>query len=89
MSCLDPPPSRKYAAALAGEELASARGWRMMWTGHALDQAASRAGRRGLVVLSLVKAARRALLSAEGYQVERALAVLDQWMEDAAERTAV
>jgi hypothetical protein len=39
-----------------------------------------------LFVLSLVKAARRALLSAEGYQVERALAVLDQWMEDAAKR---
>ncbi len=38
--------------------------------------------------LSLVKAARRALLSAEGYQVDRALAVLDQWMEDAAERAA-
>ena len=38
--------------------------------------------------LSLVKAARRALLSAEGYQVDRALAVLDQRMEDAAERAA-
>lgn len=32
--------------------------------------------------------ARRALLSAEGYQVERALAVLNQWMEDAVERAA-
>ena len=42
-----------------------------------------------LFVLSLVKAARRALLSAEGYQVELALAVLDRWMEDAAERAAV
>jgi hypothetical protein len=42
-----------------------------------------------LFVLSLVKAARGALLSAEGYQVERAVAVLDQWMEDAAERAAV
>jgi hypothetical protein len=29
-----------------------------------------------------------ALLSAEGYQVERALAVLAQWMEDAAKRAA-
>ena len=37
-------------------------------------------------MLSLVKGARRALLSAEGYQVERALAVLDQWMDDAAEK---
>ena len=42
-----------------------------------------------LFVLSLVKAARRALLSAEGYQVAQTLAVLDQWMEDAAERAAV
>lgn len=32
---------------------------------------------------------RRALLSAEGYQVEQALAVLDQWMEDAAKRAAL
>jgi hypothetical protein len=30
----------------------------------------------------------RALPSAEGYQVERAVAVLDQWMEDAAKRAA-
>jgi hypothetical protein len=30
----------------------------------------------------------RALPSAEGYRVERALAVLDQWMEDAATRAA-
>lgn len=42
-----------------------------------------------LFVLSLVKAARRAQLSAEGYQVERALALLDELMEDAAKRTAV
>ena len=39
-----------------------------------------------LFVMSLVKAASRALLSAEGYQVERALAVLDQWLENASER---
>ena len=42
-----------------------------------------------LFVMSLVKAASRALLSAEGYQVERALAVLDQWLEDASERAAL
>jgi hypothetical protein len=42
-----------------------------------------------LFVLSLVKAARRALLSAEGYQVEQALAMLDQWMDDAAKRAAI
>ena len=41
-----------------------------------------------LFVMSLVKAASRALLSAEGYQVERALAILDQWLEDASERAA-
>ena len=40
--------------------------------------------------MSLVKAASRALLSAEGYQVERVPgAVLDQWLENAAERAAL
>jgi hypothetical protein len=42
-----------------------------------------------LFVMSLAKAASRALLSAEGYQVERALAVLDQWLEDASARAAL
>ena len=42
-----------------------------------------------LFVMSLVKAASRALASAEGYQVERALAVLDQWLENASERAAL
>ena len=37
-----------------------------------------------LFVMSLVKAARRALLTSAGYDVESALKVLDQWMEDAA-----
>ena len=39
-----------------------------------------------LFVLSLVRAARGAPLSAEGYQVEQALAVLDQWTDDTANR---
>jgi hypothetical protein len=39
-----------------------------------------------LFVLSLVKATGRALLSAERYQVSRALAMLDRWMDDAAKR---
>jgi hypothetical protein len=64
----------------------SARGWPMTWTRveqhHVPKEAA-------LFVMSLVKAARRALLSAEGYNVERAVAVLDQWMEDAGRRAAV
>lgn len=42
----------------------------------------------GMLLMSLVKAARRALLSAEGSNVERAGAVLDQWMEDAGRRAA-
>jgi hypothetical protein len=42
-----------------------------------------------LFVMSLVKAAARALLSAESYQAERALAILDQWLEDASERAAL
>ena len=40
-------------------------------------------------VMSLVKAASRALLSAEGYQVQRVLAVLDRWLEDASDRAAL
>jgi hypothetical protein len=42
-----------------------------------------------LFVMSLVEAASRALLSAEGYQMERALAILDQWLEDASVRAAL
>jgi len=94
MSDLEPPPSREYAAALAGEELAAyafIRAWMaddvdkgmLLIEQHHVPQEAA------LFVLSLVKAARRALLAAEGYQVEQALAVLDQWMDDAAKRAAV
>lgn len=36
----------------------------------------------------LVKAARRALLSATGYRVDKALEVLDQWLENAGERAS-
>ncbi len=87
-------PSREYAAALAGEELAAyafirawmaddvERGMLLLGQHHVPQEAA-------VFVLSLVRAARRALLSAEGYQVERARAVLDQWMEDVAERAAI
>ncbi len=82
MSDLEPPPSREYAA-LAGEELAAyafIRAWMaddvdkgmLLIEQHHVPQEAA------LFVLSLVKAARRALLSAEDYEVERALAVLDQ-----------
>jgi len=94
MGDLEPPPSREYAAALAVEELAAyafIRAWMadgvdkgmLLIEQHHVPQEAA------LFVLSLVKAARRALLSAEGYQVERALDVLDQWMDDAAKRAAV
>ena len=41
-----------------------------------------------LFVMSLVKAARRELLSVEGYNVERAVAVLDQWTDDVGRRAA-
>lgn len=91
---MDPQPSREYVTLAAGEELA-AHAFIRAWTAddvdkgmllieqhHVLREAA-------LFVMSLVKAARRALLSAEGYNVERAVAVLDQWMEDAGRRAAV
>jgi hypothetical protein len=88
-----PPPSPEYAALLASQELgayAFIRAWMaddvdkgmLMIEQHHVPKEA------GMFVMSLVKAARRALLSAEGYDVHRALAVLDQWMEDAAARSA-
>ncbi len=93
MGDLVPPPSREYAAVLAGEELA-AYAFIRAWMADDVDKGMLLIERHhvpkeaALFVLSLVRAARRALLSAEGYQVERALAVLDQWMEDAADRAA-
>lgn len=78
---------------MAGEELAAyafIRAWMAddVDKGMLLSQQHHVPQEAPLFVLSLVKAARRALLSAEGYQVDRALTVLDQWMEDAAERAA-
>ena len=93
MSDLEPPPSREYATALAGEELA-AYAFIRAWMADDVDKGMLLIEQHHvpreavLFVLSLVKAARRALLSAEGYHVEQALAVLDQWMEDAAKRAA-
>ncbi len=83
MGDLEPPPSREYAAALAGEELAAyafIRAWMadnvdkgmLLIEQHHVPQEAA------VFVLSLVEVARRALLPTGGYQVERALAVLDQ-----------
>ncbi len=57
----------------------SGRGWPMTWIrGMLLIERHHVPQEAALFVLSLVRAARRALLSAEGYQVERVLAVLDQ-----------
>jgi hypothetical protein len=94
MSGSYPPMSREYAALLAGQEpgaYAFIRAWMaddvdkgmLMIEQHHVPKEAA------LFVMSLVKAARRALLSAEGYDVDRALAVLDQWMEDAAARAVL
>ena len=93
MTFMDPKPSREYVTLAAGEELAAyafIRAWMaddvdkgmLLIEQHHVPQEAA------LFVMSLVKAARRALLSAEGYNVERAVAVLDQWMEDAGRRAA-
>jgi hypothetical protein len=93
MSFMDPPPSREYAALVAGQELAAyafIRAWMAddVDKGMLLIEQHHVPREAGLFVMSLVKAARRALLSAEGYDVGRVLAVLDQWMEDAANRAA-
>ena len=85
-----PPQSREDATAAAEEIAAYAfiracmadvdKGMLLIEQHHVPPKAA-------LFVMSLVKAAARALLSAEGYQVERALAVLDQWLENASARS--
>jgi hypothetical protein len=88
------PPSREHAALLAGQELgayAFIRAWlagdvakaRLLLEQHHVP------GEAALFVLSLAAAARRALLSVEGYDVDRSAGVLDQWMEDAAERASL
>jgi hypothetical protein len=89
----DPRPSREYAALAAGQELAAyafIRAWMAddVDKGMLLIEQHHVPKEAALFVTSLVKAARRALLSAEGYNVERAVAVLDQWMEDAGRRAA-
>ena len=88
-----PPPSREQAAADAAEEIA-AYAFIRAWMADDVDKGMLMIEQRhvppeALFVMSLVKAASRALLSAEGYQVERALAVLDQWLENASERAAL
>src|SRR5215471_15926187 len=71
---MDPQPSREYAALAAGQELAAyafIRAWMaddvdkgmLLIEQHHLPKEAA------LFVMSLVKAARRALLSAEGYML--------------------
>ena len=52
----------------------------MMWISMLMIEQHHVPPEAALFVMSLVKAASRALLSAEGYQVERALAaILNQW----------
>ena len=94
MTFMDPQPPREYAALAAGQELAAyafIRAWMAddVDKGMLLIEQHHVPKEAALFVMSLVKAARRALLSAEGYNVERAVAVLDQWMDDAGRRAAV
>ena len=92
MSDLEPPPSPEYRRRWLAREWQRirlfARDGRSLDKGMLLIEQHHVPQEAVMFVLSLVKAARRALLSAKGYQVDRALAVLDQWMEDAAEKAA-
>jgi hypothetical protein len=94
MGDLEPPPSREYAATLISWRVAGGVCAIRAWMAGDVDEGMLLIGQHhvpeeaAVFVLSLVKAVCRALLSAEGYQAERALTVLDQWMEDAAERAA-
>jgi hypothetical protein len=85
------PVSREVAAAYAAQELAAyafIRAWMAddVGAGMLLIEQHHVSPESAQFVMALVKAARRAILSAEGYQVDRALAVLDQWLEDAGRR---
>ena len=89
-----PPPSREQAAADAAEEIAAyalIRPWMAddADTGMLMIKQHHVPPKAALFVMSLVKAASRALLSAEGYRVERTLAILDQWLGDASDRAAL
>jgi hypothetical protein len=89
-----PPLSRQDAAAAAAEELAAyafIRAWMAddVDKGMLLIEQHHVPPEAALFVMSLVKAASRSLLSAEGYQVDKALAILDQWMENASQRAAL
>jgi hypothetical protein len=90
----DQPVSREEAARRAAEELAAYAFIRAMMGGD-LDSALVLARQHNVsdvsisFVLALVKAATRALMTAEGYDVEAALSSLEQWMNDAADRAAI
>jgi hypothetical protein len=89
-----PPLSREDAAAVAAEEI-GAYAFIRAWMADDVDKGMLKIEQHfvppeaAVFVIALVKAASRALLSAEGYQVERALAVLDQWLEDASARATL
>jgi hypothetical protein len=85
--------SREMAAVYARQEMA-AYAFIRAWMADDVDKGMLLIEQRHIsqesviFVLSLVKAARRALLSATGYRVDKALEVLDQWLEDAGERAS-
>ncbi len=88
-----PPMSRKQAATYAAEEVvayAVIRAWMAddFEAGQLIMEQHKIPPEGALLVLSLVKASIRALLSVHGYQVDRALEVIDQWLEDAGKRAA-
>jgi hypothetical protein len=93
MGYVHEPVSREEAARQAGEELAAYAFIRAMMAGDSdrgllLAKEHHVSDASGSFVLGLVRAAQRALLTAEGYNVEAALSSLDQWMDDAAARAA-
>jgi hypothetical protein len=88
-----PPMSREMAAVYARQEMA-AYAFIRAWMADDVDKGMLLIEQQNIpkesviFVLSLVSAARRALLSATGYRVDKALEVLDQWLENAGERAS-
>ena len=89
------PMSREVAAAYAAQEVAAyafIRAWLaddvdkgiLLLDQHHVEREEAR-----YFVLAMVKAANRALMAANGYNVEKVLSVIDQWLDDAGSRASL
>jgi hypothetical protein len=90
-----PPMSHEVAAAYAAQEVA-AYAFLRAWLADDVDKGILMLDQNGVdrqearfFVLAVVKAANRALMAANGYNVEKVLSVIDQWLDDAGSRASL